>query len=469
MRSRLLRRLLAALTLSVVGLLAGAGAAFARAGGGSSGFGGGFGGGGFGRGGGFGGGGFGGRGLGGARGIGAGGFLLGRTFFFLVGAVLLVVVAVVIFRLMTAGAAGARYRQRRNARRRRVELAAAEAADDDPAFAPDAVRASAEELFRAAQKAWDAQDYHRIDELLSRDLANEWRLRLMDFERRRWHNRVAVRSIDSIEYLGLTNREGDRDDRVTVRIVARLDDYVELNNGMRLTGIDQSSTSTCREFWTLAKREGGGWIVASIEQDREGRHVLNEDIVASPWADDRRMQDASLLEVAAGDKLPEGVSTADVAKLDYEGNGRAAALDLSLVDGRWAPDVLEAAARRAVAAWAEAVDGADNELLDLATPDAARELLHPGDPSERTRLVIRGPVVRHLTIAALDPVATPPTMSVAVAVHGPHYIEDRDTAAVLSGSKDRAVTTSERWTLALSGPDDRPWQIVAVTGGGVTA
>ena len=41
-------------------------------------------------------------------------------------------------------------------------------------------------------------------------------------------------------------------------------------------------------------------------------------------------------------------------------------LDLSLADARFAPDVLEAAARRAVAAWAEAVDGDDAALLEVA-------------------------------------------------------------------------------------------------------
>jgi hypothetical protein len=166
------------------------------------------------------------------------------------------------------------------------------------------------------------------------------------------------------------------------------------------------------------------------------------------------------MEVAAADRLPEGVSTAEVADLDYVGDARAAALDLSLADGRWAPAVLEAAARRAVAAWAEAVDGADRDLLDVATPAAASALLHPGDPSGKTRLVIRGPVVRHVRIAALDPAAEPPTMTVEVEVSGRRYVEDRDDASILSGLRDRATTTTEHWTLALTGPDDRPWQVV---------
>ena len=61
--------------------------------------------------------------------------------------------------------------------------------------------------------------------------------------------------------------------------------------------------------------------------------------------------------------------------------------------------MLEVAARRAVAAWAEAVDGADAALRAIADADAVRELLHPGDPSGRTRLVVRGPQVRQIRIA----------------------------------------------------------------------
>ena len=36
----------------------------------------------------------------------------------------------------------------------------------------------------------------------------------------------------------------------------------------------------------------------------------------------------------------------------------------------------------------------------------------------------------------------PPTMTAEIEVSGRRYIEDRDTAAVLSGSKQRAVTVS---------------------------
>jgi hypothetical protein len=51
-------------------------------------------------------------------------------------------------------------------------------------------------------------------------------------------------------------------------------------------------------------------------------------------------------------------------------------------------------------------------------------------------------------------------MTIEVEVGGRRYVEDRDTAAVVSGSKDRAAAFGERWVLALAGPDEAPWRVV---------
>jgi hypothetical protein len=160
--------------------------------------------------------------------------------------------------------------------------------------------------------------------------------------------------------------------------------------------------------------------------------------------------------------VPEGTKLAEVADLDFEGDARAAALDLSLADGRFAPDVLEVSARRAVNAWAEAIDGDDGPLLAVSHPRAAHELLHPGDPTERTRLVVRGLELRRMSIASLDASTEPATMTLELELRGRRYLEDRDTAAVVAGSQSRALTFTERWTLALDGPAEQPWRIAAV-------
>jgi predicted lipid-binding transport protein (Tim44 family) len=52
-------------------------------------------------------------------------------------------------------------------------------------------------------------------------------------------------------------------------------------------------------------------------------------------------------------------------------------------------------------------------------------------------------------------------------VTGTRYLQNRDTAAVVSGSDRSATDFTERWTMALSGADDQPWRIAGVAGAAV--
>jgi predicted lipid-binding transport protein (Tim44 family) len=416
--------------------------ALAAAGGGSGGFGGGGGGGGGGYSG--GGGGYGGSG-------GRGGFSF---------VAVLIVLGVFAIFLVPGAIATMRYNQKRHSRARRVRRASAEAAEDDAYLGHDAVQADTKALFAQVQQAWDARDRDTLNKLVGPDLMVEWTRRLDNFEKKGWHNRVSILEGPSVEYVGLVNREDDDYDRVVVRVQAKLKDFVENRQGnVVLKKGESSQTSKLKEYWTLA-RSGNGWMVVSIEQDREGRHQLDEKIVASPWSDDQRLHDEAVYEQAAADKLPEGFTPADAAEVDFVGDARSRALDLSLADARFAPDVLETAARQAVEAWAEAVDGPDQALEKVASPEAVRKLLYAGKSGGKTRLVVRGPRIRKVSIEDLDPNSEPATMILSVEVFGRRYTEDRDTTTVVSGSKDRATTFTEHWTLALQGPDDAPWRLV---------
>ena len=124
--------------------------------------------------------------------------------------------------------------------------------------------------------------------------------------------------------------------------------------------------------------------------------------------------------------------------------------------------MLEIAARRAVQAWAQAIDGDDANLRKIATPAATRDLLYAGDASGRTRMVVRGPVVNRIRIVGLDAATEPPTMTIEVDLTGQRYLEDRDTTAVLAGSRSRSKSFTERWTLALNGDQAEPWRITTV-------
>ncbi|HZU61781.1 MAG TPA: Tim44-like domain-containing protein [Solirubrobacteraceae bacterium] len=349
-------------------------------------------------------------------------------------------------------------------RQRRVELAAAEAAEDDPAFAPDAVRAAAAQLFTDIQTAWDRDDRQGLSQLVAPDLMKEWSRRLAAFQQRGWHNHVQPLEPPRVEYVSLVHR-GDANDRVVVRIEGRIRDFVVDHSGRRVKRVGHATeTVRIREFWTLARRRSANrpWILASIEQGGEGRHALDERILATRASDEQGMRDEALIEGAVAEAVPSGTKIAEVADLEFAGDARAAALDLSLADGRFAPDVLDVAARRAVAAWAQAIDGDDLALEALADRTAVQDLLHPGDPSGQTRLVVRGPQVTHIRIVGLDAAALPPTMTIEVDVRGRRYLEDRDTAAVVAGSRTRPTSFTERWTLGLTDDPREPWRIRSV-------
>lgn len=353
-----------------------------------------------------------------------------------------------------------RYHRKIRERDARVRTASAEAAEDDSYFASDELERHAVALFRAAQTAWDARDRAALSRLVGPDLLAEWNRRLDDFDRKGWHNRVEVLEDPVVHYVGITNREDDSEDRAVVRVEAKLRAYVLDANGKKFMRRGETDELvSLAEYWTLARRDGS-WTVHSIEQRSEGDHHLEGEIVASPWSDEQRLDDESLTALAVADGLPEGFTTADLAEVDFEGDARARALDLSVADARFAPDVLEAAARRAAAAWADAVDGDDAALEQVASEEAAAELLYAGDPARATRVVVRGPRVRTIRIASLQVDSAPATVEVDVELGGRRYVEDRDTAAVVSGSKESAGTFTMRWTLALDGPDEAPWRLV---------
>ena len=437
------------------------------AGGGSSGFGGGGGGGGGGFGGGGGGGGFGGGGGGGPI------VITNDPRAVLVGLLLILSFFVVVWILgkvaqrgqMRAAVWSRQYAEwrdkstsgKRKRRAQEVPPAARAAAEDDGYFSPEQVAAFADRLFRDIQAAWDADDQDALRRMVAPDLMIEWSRRLDDFAGRHWRNRVAVRRLN-VEYVGLTNRADDTRDVMVVRVAALLDDYVVDGDGRQFshTG-NPSRESYLREYWTLGVRDGR-WMLLSIEQDVEGEHNLTDPMVARPDEDVAAIRDEVVVERGVEDRAPVGTRLGELVDVDFADDALMAARDLALVDGRVDPDVIEVSVRRAISAWAEAVDGDDDALFDIAPPAIAEELLRPNGP--KTRLVIRGPKVQTATVAKLEP-AEPIRVSVDARVRGVRYIEDRDTVAVVSGDKDREVAFTERFVLQLTDDEDTPWKLVA--------
>ena len=349
-------------------------------------------------------------------------------------------------------------RKARERRAREIQAAAFTAAADDPDFAPEVVVSQAEQLFRDIQDAWDRRDIAALEAMVGPELMVEWRRRLDDFAAKGWHNRVVVRE-NSAEYVGMSNFPVEEDDRVVVRVSAVCDDWVVDGRGtlMHHTG-NNSSETWVREYWTLVMR-GGRWTLGSIEQDREGEHQLSAPLVAERGDDVAGLRDETVVEQAVADRVPNG-DVAGLTPLDFPEDAAAAAREMALVDQRFEPDVIEVAVRRAVAAWAEAIDGEDDALLAISDPVVVNELLYHGDPSGRTRVVVRGPTLLELHVLGLDTRAAPPRVAVSAEVEGARYIEDRDTTTVLQGDAKRRQAFTLRLDLALGDDPENPWRLV---------
>ena len=348
---------------------------------------------------------------------------------------------------------------RRARRAAEVQRAALVASEDDGAFSVERVNRESRQLFVDVQDAWDRDDVASLESLVGPDLLTEWKLRLADFRRKGWRNHVTVRNA-TVEYVGMTNRLDETEDRVVVRVAALLEDVVVdahenvINHQGNATG-----ETHLREYWTLAKRNGG-WTLQSIEQDMEGEYRLDEVLESDP-SEDSRLTDRARVEVAVADALPSDIRHGDVADANLT-SGDLAARDLSLSDQRFDPDVIEAAVRRGVEAWSEAIDGDDAAFARLAQPRLLEELLHPPGLTTNNRLVVRAPVVRRVAITGVDTTRDPPRATVDIDLEGVRYIEDRNTLALVGGTRDRPTAFGGTWTLVLDGPDDAPWRIETV-------
>jgi predicted lipid-binding transport protein (Tim44 family) len=355
----------------------------------------------------------------------------------------------------------ARRRERAKATRdREARAAAAVAADDDAAFDADAIVAQAGQLFRDVQSAWDRRDRDALRRLIGGDLLTEWLRRLDDFDAKRWHNRVVVKGDPKVRLITLENRRDDEDDRVVVNVDVSMDSWVDTPEGKQFPKGQESPAIELVEYWTLAKHDGG-WRLVSIEGNLEGDHHLTSRMVLGP-DDDPDLATATRTELAVADAADGSV--AGLVSTGLSGDAHAAALDLSLVDDRWSPGVLRIAVDRAIAAWATAVDGPDDDLLELADPAAAELLLHGTDTSGRTRLVVRGPRVQEATITRVADEGERGTMAVDLRYRARWYREDRDTAAVVEGDKDAERERTDSWTFALTDDTTNPWRLVGVGG-----
>ena len=229
-----------------------------------------------------------------------------------------------------------------------------------------------------------------------------------------------------VDILGVINRARESEDRVVVRVRAR------------------SQRGAIDERWTLAHR-AARWRLLTQAGDPLAEPLLTAPLIPGPEDDDQRLNETSLQELSA---QPRTGSTPG-ALVDTGAPAPEQLRDLSVVDERFDPMLIESAVAHIVQAWEQSSDGSDAPLLAVATGAGAHALMFPAGHGRRGARDAR---LQHWEISRVNATATPPCVEVRLRVravlqpeHHPRRVDLVWTLAL-----DESRHGRPRWRLAHS-------------------
>jgi hypothetical protein len=172
---------------------------------------------------------------------------------------------------------------------------------------------------------------------------------------------------------------------------------------------------------------------------------------------DQELHDEATISTAVENVAPGEQPVAALTDVDAATQNQL--LDLSLVDGRYAPDVIVACVCEIARAWEAATFARDRKLLEpWCTPDAVTQLFHPTPHGLRRVLDLE---TRRIQINSLRADSEPPTVGVTLELHGRRWLAT-DHGSKISGSQIRHREFTEHWTLRLDPSTQCPWRLIEV-------
>ena len=287
--------------------------------------------------------------------------------------------------------------------RRRVRAGAdalRDAAQSDAAFSPEVALGTVREFVALADSIWRGGKA-QADDRPGVELVREWAQALAVSK----GGIARIIGEPRIGVLDVVARSAASEDRVAVRVTMRL-------ALRRRTWVDQR-TLHYDARWTLA-RAANGWEPVEIEPYTGDPSIERRPFIARPADDTERLHEESVGELAKADAAISGspAELLTVGTAPYQ-----ALLELSVLDGRYAPLVLEASLKYLLDAWQTATAGPETPLQVAADDDAVDELLFAGDE----RVVARDLRLEHWFVAEFDRDANPPSVLVQLTVDGVYY------------------------------------------------
>lgn len=335
---------------------------------------------------------------------------------------------------------------RAHARATRVYYAAIEAAEDDPGFSPEAIAQSVLGAVGIAARGWRAQTFVPTDTRPDAALIMAWAR-----SRQSWlGSGLRVSGHPSVDLLRVVNRVGEEEDRAVVRVRLRIHCRHPRHGlwGIRHVRVD--------ERWTLGRCEGL-WVVLSVEGDPLAGPLLNAPSIPNRSADDARLLEESLAELADKQKVVDHVALGDL--VDADEAPTLTMLDLSVVDGRFLPPLIAMQLIHLIEAWEVAVHGSEMPLAAIASAEATATLLRPAPDM---RFIIRDAQLRSWEPVALRLSRRPPAMDVKLNIEAVRFVQS-DGGRERIGNDIRRTEVELTWTLELTGSPSTPWRLAATT------
>jgi hypothetical protein len=330
--------------------------------------------------------------------------------------------------------------RRARERAQRAEATAVEASWELEAFAPEKIRAAVIGMLQLAAEAWQGSVRPSGEGPV---VVERWA------QAHRLGADTVLAGGPVIDLLGVVHRAPETEDRVVVRIRA------VLRSGAEVPLLGAPGTLV-DERWTLARR-GSDWELVEFDDTPLADELLHSPLIAGAWADQDRLREQSLAEVAQGDPVNGEARTGDL--VDSARDPMLQLLDLSVIDGRYLPALLQATLIHLIDVWEQATAGTWQPLADLASPEACDQLLYPRADDVRMRMVLRDATLRRwqpeLVVAGESG-----SLEIALTVSAVRFLVDPLTAKHVWGSPDYSQDIRLSWTLALTDTKEIAWRLV---------
>lgn len=343
------------------------------------------------------------------------------------------------------GVLRARRERRARVRSKQATSASEEASWDEPAFAADTIRDTVLEMLTIAERVWRGDPPDDFTDREDRSAIENW------IQSRNLSASMHFKGRPAVDVLRVVNRVDESEDRAVVRVRGRVTfDRALAKVRFSDIGID--------DRWTLG-RHGAHWNLLYAHGDPLADQFLAARSIASGAADDQRLLEASFTELAASDRLAIGGA---VGELIESGPASVEQLgDLSIVDGRFLPALIEAQLVHLIEAWEEATVGSEEPLVALTDQNVKDTLLEVSTKHGPARLILQDAVLQTWTPTTIRADDARIAIEVTLTVTAVRYVIAPSTGARLAGSNDARHEITLNWTLKLTDQPRMPWRLTA--------